>query len=117
MEKNAQRMEELLERSIDAMTSHPAFLGAVSTMLNVNSYRKIWFRKTMEAILSDLELPQRGQQELLLNQIEELNVRIKRLELDLQMERQKKEVQSTPSTKKKTKTIKMNEAATNLEFR
>lgn len=116
MEKNAQRMEDLIERSIDSMTSHPAFLGAVSTLLNVNSYRKIWFRKTMEAILADLELPQRRQQELLLNQIEELNVRIKRLELDLQMERQKKESVRTPSAGKKTKNIKMNEAASKLEF-
>lgn len=117
MEKNAQRMEDLIERSIDSMTSHPAFLGAVSTLLNVNSYRKIWFRKTMEAILADLELPQRRQQELLLSQIEELNVRIKRLELDLQLERQKKDSIRSSSVNKKTRNIKMNDAASNLEFR
>lgn len=117
MEKNAQRVDELLERYIDSMTSHPAFLGAVSTLLNVNSYRKIWFRKTMEAILADLELPQRRQQELLLNKIEELNVRIKRLELDLQLERQKKDEIRTATPSKRNKTLKINDVASNLEFR
>jgi polyhydroxyalkanoate synthesis regulator phasin len=101
VEKQAQRMEELLEKSMDTVTSHPAFLNAVSTMLNVNSYRKIWFRRTMEALWKDLELPVRREQEKLLSHIEELSVRIKKLELDLQIEREKsaRPVAGTPKVR------------------
>lgn len=89
MEKQIQRMEGLLEQSLDTVTSHPTFLNAVSVMLNVNSYRKIWFRKTMEAVWKDLELPIRGDQDKLIHHIEELTVRIKKLELELQQTRVK----------------------------
>jgi len=83
MESKMQRMEELMERSLDAVTSRPLFLTAVSTILNMNSYRKIWFRKTMEAVWKDLELPIRRDQDKLIHHIEELTLRIKKLELDL----------------------------------
>lgn len=100
MENKVQRMEELFEKSMDTVTSHPAFLNGVSVLLNFNSYRKIWFRKTMEAVWKDLELPIRGDQDKLLNSVEELNVRIKKLEIELQKERLKKEPEIKRSAKK-----------------
>lgn len=112
MEKRAQRVEELLERSMDTVISHPAFLNAVSTMINVNSYRKIWFRKTMEAVWRDLELPARREQEKLLNHIEELTVRIKKLELELQTERERV-VRPTPVKGKK---LKVNPVSVEMEM-
>lgn len=115
MDKRAQRVEELLERSMDSVTSHPAFLNAVSTMLNVNSYRKIWFRKSMEAIWRDLELPVRREQEKMMNQIEELNVRIKKLEMDLEIER-KKATHSVAAVEKAQKVKNHSAAAVELEF-
>lgn len=115
MEKRAQRVEELLERSLDTMTSHPAFLNAVSTMLNVNSYRKIWFRRTMEALWKDLELPVRREQEKLLSHIEELTVRIKKLELDLQIERERS-IRPIPQSPKAGSTKVNSSVAPDLEF-
>lgn len=119
MEKRAQHVEEMLERSIDTITSHPAFLSAVSTMLNVNSYRKIWVRKTLEALWKDLELPVRREQEKLLSSIEELTMRIRRLELELQMEREKAAQPRASSTnnRRSSKQSKAEPATAELDFR
>lgn len=101
MEKKLQHMEELLEQSLDAVTSRPLFLTTVSTMLNLNSYRKIWFRKTMEALWKDLELPVRRDQDKLLHHIEELTLRIKKLEMELR--RRNPSEGSSEKVEKKTK--------------
>ena len=109
MDKKVQRMEELIERSIDSVTMHPTFLLAVSTVINANSYRKIWLRKTIEAIWKDMELPVRRDQEKLVSQIEELTIRIKKLELDVNQQNpqdNKNRERTSEQTKKKIKTFK-----------
>ncbi len=83
MNIKVQDIEKLIESSIDSVTTNPHFLKAFANIVNANSYRKIWMRKTFEAIWKDLELPVRQEQEKISYQIEELQVRIKKLELNL----------------------------------
>lgn len=97
LEQRLQQIETVVEQSFDKVTSHPAFLGTVSVMLNANSYRKIWTRKTLEAIWRDLEIPVRNDQAQLMTQVEELLVRTKRIELELEKARKGQTDKNHPS--------------------
>ncbi|MEN0060197.1 MAG: hypothetical protein AAGB31_15265 [Bdellovibrio sp.] len=84
MEKQIRRMEEVVEQSLDRITAHPFFLSTVSHLINVNSYRRIWTRKALEALWKDLELPIKSDQERILLSLQEMQVRIKGLQLELE---------------------------------
>jgi CO dehydrogenase/acetyl-CoA synthase beta subunit len=95
METQLHKMEELIEQSLDRITCHPAFLTAVSNVINLNSYRKIWIRKALEAIWKDLELPIKGDQERILLALQEMQIRIKKMQLELQEKEKKKPLRRT----------------------
>lgn len=114
MNKKVQRMEELIERSIDSVTANPTFLMAVATLINANSYRKIWMRNSFEAIWRDLELPVRQEQEKISSQIEDLKVRIKKLELELGQKSPQSLIKEASSAQKKT--LKNRLESKELEF-
>lgn len=78
----ANPMEAQIEKVINQITSSDLFLRAISTVINFNSYRKIWIQKSIEKILKELELPVRRDQEELLALVQELEIRVKKLQLN-----------------------------------
>lgn len=78
-------MESQIEKVINQVTSSDLFLRSVSTLINFNSYRKIWSQKVFEKILKELELPVRRDQEKLLALMQELEIRVKKLQLNEEM--------------------------------
>lgn len=76
------QMEAQIEKVINQITSSDLFLRSVATLINFNSYRKIWAQKAFEKILKELELPVRRDQEKLLALVQELEIRVKRLQLN-----------------------------------
>lgn len=78
----ANPMEAQIEKVINQITSSDLFLRAISTVINFNSYRKIWAQKSIEKILKELELPVRRDQEKLLALVQELEIRVKKLQLN-----------------------------------
>lgn len=76
------QMEAQIEKVINQITSSDLFLRTVSTVINFNSYRKIWVQKALEKILKELELPVRKDQEKLLALVQELEIRLKKLQLN-----------------------------------
>lgn len=75
-------LEAQIEKLINQVTSSDLFLRSVSTLINFNSYRKIWTQKAFEKILKELELPVRRDQEKLLALVQELEIRLKKLQLN-----------------------------------
>lgn len=78
-------MESQIEKVINQVTSSDLFLRTVSTLINFNSYRKIWLQNTLEKIVKLMELPARRDQERLLALVQELEIRIKKLQLAEEM--------------------------------
>jgi len=78
----ANPMEAQIEKVINQITSSDLFLRTISTLINFNSYRKIWIQKSIEKILKELELPVRRDQEKLLALVQELEIRVKKLQLN-----------------------------------
>jgi hypothetical protein len=78
----ANPMEAQIEKVINQITSSDLFLRTISTLINFNSYRKIWVQKSIEKILKELELPVRRDQEKLLALVQELEIRVKKLQLN-----------------------------------
>lgn len=110
----ANQMEAQIEKVINQITSSDLFLRAISTVINFNSYRKIWAQKTIEKILKDLELPVRRDQEKLLALVQELEIRVKKLQLNEEVHQEKdaprgrigRQVIVQKSTKSKKSTAK-----------
>lgn len=90
----ANPMEAQIEKVINQITSSDLFLRAISTVINFNSYRKIWIQKSIEKILKELELPVRRDQEKLLALVQELEIRVKKLQLNEESQKE----QPTPRT-------------------
>ena len=86
----ANPMEAQIEKVINQITSSDLFLRAISTVINFNSYRKIWVQKSIEKILKELELPVRRDQEKLLALVQELEIRVKKLQLNEEQSQQAK---------------------------
>lgn len=84
----ANPLEAQIEKVINQVTSSDLFLRAVSTVINFNSYRKIWVQKSIEKILKELELPVRRDQEKLLALVQELEIRVKKLQLNEEVQQQ-----------------------------
>lgn len=82
-EKQLRDLEGIVERSLDKVTSHPAFLTTVSGVINFNSYRKIWAKKALETLWRDLELPIKGDQERILSSLQELEIRLQKMQNEL----------------------------------
>lgn len=78
-------MEKQIEKVINRITSSDLFLRSISTLINFNSYRKIWTQKALEKVLKQLELPVRRDQEKLLALVQELEIRLKKLQLSEEM--------------------------------
>lgn len=78
-------LEAQIEKLINQVTSSDLFLRSVSTLINFNSYRKIWTQKAFEKILKELELPVRRDQEKLLALVQELEIRLKKIQLNEQL--------------------------------
>jgi hypothetical protein len=85
----ANPMEVQIEKVINHITSSDLFLRAISTVINFNSYRKIWVQKSIEKILKELELPVRRDQEKLLALVQELEIRVKKLQLSEEIQQEK----------------------------
>ena len=75
--------EAIAEKYIDRVTTHPLFLEGVSTVINLNSYRKIAQRALLRKIWKSLELPDKQDQEKTLYLVAELEHKIRKLERDL----------------------------------
>lgn len=108
------QMEAQLEKIINIVTSSDLFLRSVSTVINFNSYRKIWAQKAFEKILKELELPVRRDQEKLLALVQELEIRVKKLQLNEELSQPKPQrqvlrqviVQKTIRNKKSAEKLK-----------
>ncbi len=94
-------MENQIEKVINQVTSSDLFLRSVSTLINFNSYRKIWLQNALEKLLKELELPVRRDQERLLALVQELEIRIKKLQLQ-------EEIKASSNSKKISSTKRMN---------
>lgn len=83
--KNVAELESRLDRILEKVFSHPAFLTGVCTLINLNSYRKLWINRGLTQAWKALQLPNKRDQERTLHLINELHHRISELEeiLDL----------------------------------
>jgi hypothetical protein len=104
-------MENQIEKLINQVTSSDLFLQSVAAVTNLSSYRKIWVQKTLEKILKSLELPTRRDQEKLLALVQELEIRLKKLQL---LEDQRMTPTELPVTPKKSAAAKKSSAAKRL---
>jgi hypothetical protein len=75
--------EAMAEKYIDRVTTHPLFLEGISTVINLNSYRKIAQRNVLRKLWKTLELPDKHNQEKTLYLVAELEHKIRKLERDL----------------------------------
>lgn len=72
-----------IEAFLDKVTTHPLFLEGVSSLLNLNSYRKLFLKRSMQTIWKTLELPNKRDQEKTLYLVTELQYQIQKLEKEL----------------------------------
>lgn len=78
--KSMGELESRMDRLLEKVFSHPAFLQGVGTVLNLNSYRKLWVNRCLTVAWKSLQLPNKRDQERTLHLINELHHRIAELE-------------------------------------
>lgn len=83
---NSASVEAMIEQALDRWTSHPLFLNSVAGLINFNSYRKILSRKVLEIVWTQLQVPLKADQEKMQSAIEDLELRLKKLQLEKQAE-------------------------------
>jgi len=82
MEQKLQAFEKQLEQSLDKLTSHPLFLQTVAGVINFNCYRKIASRKALELLWGQLQIPLKADQEKMMAAIEEIQIRVQKIQLE-----------------------------------
>lgn len=73
-------IEQAIDQYLGKLLAHPLLLQTVGTVLNFNSYRKVWLDRVLTAGWKTLRLPNRRDQERTLHLINELHYRISELE-------------------------------------
>jgi len=82
--KNEKTFEKQFEQGLEKLMTHPLFMESMSILLNLNSYRRIFFKESLSKLWKTLELPNKHDQEKTLFLMAELQHKIMKLERELE---------------------------------